>query len=207
MRTEDEREFANWLLQLGDGKLSNMDELNPDTIEIPQDFISEQSLITEIFGDRITMEQVRQNQDRAILCPKNEDTFKINDEILRLMEGDEKEYLSIDSIMSDDPQEQLNFPTEFLNSLSRSGMPVHRLKIKIGATIILLRNFNTKKGLCNGTRFIVIDLKSNLIHAEVLTGPGRGQTISSQGLISFQMTRKFRLSSKGDSFLLECHLL
>ncbi|XP_011883744.1 PREDICTED: ATP-dependent DNA helicase PIF1-like [Vollenhovia emeryi] len=177
MRTEDEREFANWLLQLGDGKLSNMDELNPDTIEIPQDFISEQSLITEICGDRITMEQVRQNQDRAILCPKNEDTFKINDEILRLMEGDEKEYLSIDSIMSDDPQEQLNFPTEFLNSLTRSGMPVHRLKIKIGATIILLRNFNTKKGLCNGTRFIVIDLKSNLIHAEVLTGPARGQTV------------------------------
>ncbi|XP_024875683.1 uncharacterized protein LOC112457046, partial [Temnothorax curvispinosus] len=177
MRTGDEREFANWLLQLGDGKLSNTDELHPDTIEIPHDFISKGSLISEIFGDKITMEQVRDNHDRAILCSKNEDTFKINDEILHLMEGEKKEYLSIDSIMSDDPQEQLNFPTEFLNFVTFSGMPVHQLKIKVGATIILLRNLNTKKELCNGTRFIVTDLKPNLIYAEVLTGPARGQIV------------------------------
>ena len=43
--------------------------------------------------------------------------------------------------------------------------------------VILLRNLNTKKGLCNGTRFIVTDLKSNLIYAEVLTGPSRGQIV------------------------------
>ncbi|XP_071570011.1 uncharacterized protein [Temnothorax nylanderi] len=130
MRTGEEKEFANWLMQLGDGKLSNTDGLHLDTIEIPQNFISKESLIAEIFGDRITMEQIKENPDRTILCPKNEDTFKINDEILCLMEGEEKEYLSIDSIVSDDPQEQLNFPTEFLNSLTPSGMPVHRLKIK-----------------------------------------------------------------------------
>ncbi|KAM0734113.1 ATP-dependent DNA helicase PIF1 [Formica fusca] len=164
-------------MQLGDGKLRNTDGLHPDIIEIPQDFISKESLITEIFGDKITKEQIRENSDRAILCPKNEDTFKINDEILSLMEGEEKEYLSIDSIVSDDPQEQLNFPTEFLNSVTPSGMPVHQLKIKVNATIILLRNLNTKKGLCNGTRFIVTDLKPNLIYAEVLTGSSRGQII------------------------------
>ncbi|XP_011872724.1 PREDICTED: uncharacterized protein LOC105564719, partial [Vollenhovia emeryi] len=131
MRTGEEREFANWLLQVGDGKLSNIDELNQDIIEIPNDFISEQSLITDIFGDQFSIEQVRQNQDRAILCPKNEDTFKINDEILRLMEGEEKEYLSIDSIMSDDPQEELNYPTEFINSLTPTGMPGQTLE-KVG---------------------------------------------------------------------------
>ncbi|KMQ87709.1 atp-dependent dna helicase pif1-like protein [Lasius niger] len=176
MKTADEKEFANWLL-LGDGKLSNTDGLHIDTIEIPQDFITKGSLITKIFGYTITMKQVQDNPDRAILCPKNEDTFKINDEILGLMEGEEKEYLSIDSIVSDDPQEQLNFPTEFLNSMTPSGMPVHRLKIKVSATIILLRNLNTKKGLCNGTRFIVTDLKPNLIYAEVLTGPAQSQII------------------------------
>jgi len=177
MRTADEKEFANWLMQLGDGKLYNTDGLNLDIIEIPQDFITKKSIINEIFGNKITKEQIRENPDRVILCPKNEDTFKINDEILRLMEGEEKKYLSIDSIVSDDPQEQLNFPTEFLNSVTPSGMPVHQLKIKINAIIILLRNLNTKKGLCNGTRFIVIDLKTNLIYAEVLTGPSRGQIV------------------------------
>src|SRR5436190_19812061 len=123
------------------------------------------------------------------------------------MEGEEKEYLSIDSIVSDDLQEQLNFPTEFLNSVTPSGMPIHRLKIKVSATIILLRNLNTKKGLCNGTRFIVTNLKPNLIYAEVLTGPTQGQIVFIPKLISLQMTRKFHSSLNGDSFLFECHLL
>ncbi|KMQ89176.1 atp-dependent dna helicase pif1-like protein, partial [Lasius niger] len=97
MRTADEKEFANWLLQLGDGKLSNTNGLHINTIKIPQDFITKGSLITEIFGDRITTEQIRDNPDQAILCSKN-DTIKINDKIFGLMEGEEKEYLSIDSI-------------------------------------------------------------------------------------------------------------
>ncbi|XP_024871880.1 uncharacterized protein LOC112454615, partial [Temnothorax curvispinosus] len=99
MRTGEEKKFASWLLELGEGKLSNTDGLHPETIEIPQDFISKGSLITEIFGDKINMEQIKVNYDRVILCPKNEDTFKINDEILCLMEGETKEYLSIDSIV------------------------------------------------------------------------------------------------------------
>lgn len=50
------------------------------------------------------------------------------------------------------------------------GMPIHKLNLKIGAVIMLLRNLNIKRGLCNGTRLIVKELKPNLIIAEVLTG-------------------------------------
>ncbi|XP_071581450.1 ATP-dependent DNA helicase PIF1-like [Temnothorax nylanderi] len=177
MRTGEEREFANWLMELGEGNLTNTDGLQQDTTEIPHKFLCKGSLITEIFGEKITMEKIMENPDRAILCPKNEDTFKINDNILGLMEGEEKEYLSIDSIESEEEQEHLNFPTEFLNSVTLSGMPVHRLKLKVSAIIILLRNINSKKGLCNGTRLIVRELKQNLIHAEVMTGPARGEIV------------------------------
>lgn len=55
-------------------------------------------------------------------------------------------------------------------------MPVHRLKLKVGATVILLRNLNTK-GLCNGTRLIVTELKPNLIRGQVLTGLARNQPV------------------------------
>lgn len=77
MRIAVEKEFANWLMQFGDGKLSNTDELHLDTIEILQNFISKDSIISEIF--KITKKQIRDNPDRAILYPKNEDTFKINE--------------------------------------------------------------------------------------------------------------------------------
>lgn len=105
-------------MELGDGKLANSDGLHADIIMLPSEFISGGSLITEIFGDSITPRQVQCNPNRAILCPKNEDTFKINDEVLGRLEGNPMEYLSIDSIDSLDPQEQANFPTEYLNSVT-----------------------------------------------------------------------------------------
>jgi len=42
---------------------------------------------------------------------------------------------------------------------------------------MLLRNLNTKRGLCNGTRLVVKDLKPNLIIAEVLTGSAEKQAV------------------------------
>ena len=80
------------------------------------------------------------------------------------------EFKSIDSIDSEDPEEIANFPTEFLNSLSVSGLPPHELKLKMGAIVILLKNIDSSKGLCNGTRLIVRGLTENLIFATIATG-------------------------------------
>ena len=49
--------------------------------------------------------------------------------------------------------------------------------IKVSATIILLRNINPKKGLCNGTRLIVHDLQRHLIWAEVIASQHRGRYV------------------------------
>ena len=72
-------------------------------------------------------------------------------------------YLSTDSIEDEDSEDRQNYPIEFLNSLTPSGMPVHKMILKIGALVMLLRNLNTKLGLCSGTRLIIKDLKPNLI--------------------------------------------
>jgi ATP-dependent exoDNAse (exonuclease V) alpha subunit len=42
---------------------------------------------------------------------------------------------------------------------------------------MLLRNLNTKRGLCNGTRLLVTDLKPNLILGKVLTRSAVGNLI------------------------------
>jgi hypothetical protein len=115
--------------------------------------------------------------DRAILCPKNEDTFMLNDDVLNRLEGEFKTYYSVDEVDASDEQERLNFPIEFLNTLTPSGMPPHELKLKVGSIIMLLRNLNTKRGLCNGTRLIVTNLQPNLIVGEVLTGRAKSNFV------------------------------
>ncbi|XP_065320848.1 ATP-dependent DNA helicase PIF1-like [Gordionus sp. m RMFG-2023] len=64
----------------------------------------------------------------------------------------------------------MNFPIEFLHSQTPSGMPPHKLTLKVGTIVMLLRNLSPKKGLCNGTRLIIRHLHINFIDAEVLTG-------------------------------------
>ena len=69
---------------------------------------------------------------------------------------------------------------------------------QVGATIILLRNLNPRKGLCNGTRLIVLHLRPHVITAMIITSEHRGQrvmipriTLSSQDTeMPFNMTRR-----------------
>src|SRR5258705_5371204 len=77
-------------------------------------------------------------------------------------------YLSSDSVISDDASVIEDYPIEFLNSLHPSGTAPHKLNLKIGSLIMLLRNLYTKRGMCNGTRVVVSDLKANLIIAKGL---------------------------------------
>lgn len=53
----------------------------------------------------------------------------------------------------------------------------HKLKIKIGAPIILLRNLNAKKGLCSGTRLIIRNFQRNVLDAEIVTGAYSGMRV------------------------------
>lgn len=49
-------------------------------------------------------------------------------------------YKSVDSTMTED--DAVNYPIEFWNSLEPPGMPQHCLNLKVGSSIILLRNLN-----------------------------------------------------------------
>ena len=53
-------------------------------------------------------------------------------------------------------------------------MPPHELQLKTNSIIMLLRNLDIAKGLCNGTWFVVRNLYENVIDAETLTGSNSG---------------------------------
>ena len=83
----------------------------------------------------------------------------MNNEILSLLNGDSKKYLSIGTIVDDENEcLQNSIPIEFLNSITPNSLPSHKLILRIGAIIILLRNLNLEDGLCNEMRLIVRSL-------------------------------------------------
>nr|XP_047141267.1 uncharacterized protein LOC101235929 [Hydra vulgaris] len=182
-----EEEFSQWLLKLGSGTLPVKPE-DPlrGCIEIPEQcFVNDNEFIAEkIFGGTEEADYA----NCAILTPTNIDLLAINEEVLDRLPGDTKIYLSSDSIETDDHNEIYNFPVEFLNSLTPSGMPVHCLKLKIGAVVMLIRNLDLKGGLCNGTRLMVRALHNNYIDNRIFVP--RVQLAPSDSNLPFILKRR-----------------
>lgn len=170
--------FSEWLLKLGNGNLQEQG-LAEDIFEIPPVCVENESIVDAIFPTIITPETISSIADRAILTPKNDDALKINEDVLLRIKTEAKTYYSVDSIQDDQENidEHAVYPIEFLNSITPGGMPPHQLNLKIGAVVILLRNIDPAKALCNGTRLIVKQLMSRLIDCEVLTGSTKGKRV------------------------------
>jgi ATP-dependent DNA helicase PIF1 len=100
--------------------------------------------------------------------------------VLALFPGESKEYLSCDSILKCDNDVGVDcrwITTEFLNDIKCSGLPNHKLNLKIGVVIMLMRNINVSSGLCNGTRLIVNYMGTNVIGAQIVTGTNIGDVV------------------------------
>lgn len=112
--------------------------------------------------------------ERAILAAKNVDVIDINIRIQNMLETESFSFKSIDTVVEEN--EGVNFPTEFLNSLDLPGLPPHKLILKIGSPIILLRNLCAPK-LCNGTRLVVKKIFGTIIEATIINGKFKGESV------------------------------
>lgn len=205
MRVEkEEKEFAKWILEVGNGEAKTIptdqeDCLESSIIEIEETLMVAkggnpfEEIVKSTFPDLGNSFQDRSYlRVRAILTPRNETVDEINDFILSKVKGEMKEYLSADTIdqsdrvVEGDTKDQkrqdvegvnLLYTTEYLNALKVSGIPNHRLCLKKGVPIILMRNLNQKEGLCNGTRMVVTRLGEKVIEAEILMGTNVGKQI------------------------------
>ena len=104
----------------------------------------------------------------------------VNDFILSQFLGKEKEYLSSDSYCKTDGDvgiEAYWITAKFLNQINCSVLPNHKLVLKKGVPIMLLRNIDQSSGLCNGTRLIAQELGNNVIGAIVVTGNHIGDKV------------------------------
>ncbi|KAJ8736701.1 hypothetical protein PYW08_007357 [Mythimna loreyi] len=170
------QQFSNLLLKIGEGSYPNDEGKVALNDELCCTVSSLQELIFAVYGDlsSVTHQHNTWLCKRSILTPRNDQASVINNEILSHIQGESREYISINRMM--DQEESTNYPIEFLNSLNVSGLPSHIIKLKIGVPIILLRNLSPPK-LCNGTRLKVVNLQPNVIEAEILTGCGAGESV------------------------------
>nr|XP_043612137.1 uncharacterized protein LOC122583822 [Erigeron canadensis]XP_043612138.1 uncharacterized protein LOC122583822 [Erigeron canadensis] len=158
LKEEDEKSdtFSSWLLDVGNGKIGEPDQLDPHNtswIKIPDEYcigddddngISE--LIKFIYDEK-TLQQptAQQLQQKVILCPKNATADLINLKVLSMVKGSSITYVSSDEATpfgNDGGETEMLYPVEYLNTLNFPGLPPHQLELKIGAPIMLLRNLN-----------------------------------------------------------------
>jgi hypothetical protein len=157
---EEQREFAKWVLNVGNGSLlaiAGEEGVDPNWIKIPshmrlsEEDCSLRGLIRTIYpnhqchsGDAMYLMQ------RNILAPKNTDVDEVNNAILESLSEESHTYLSANSltptkegasVVARVSMDSL-YPVEFLNTLQFSGIANHELEFKVGVPILLLRNLN-----------------------------------------------------------------
>ncbi|KAH7666932.1 DNA helicase protein [Dioscorea alata] len=186
------REFAEWLLQIGDGTIASIERNHNDLdegdwIEIPQYLLVEnlgnpiQSIIEAIYPQfQLNYAKTEYLRQRAIVTPYNETVDILNETISNEIEADEQKYLSSDYISKASTSADANAPlytTEFLNTLKFAGIPNHELTLKIGCVIMLIRNISQTNGLCNGTRLIITQMHHNILEAVIISGSNIGDKV------------------------------
>ncbi|KAJ8886368.1 hypothetical protein PR048_012579 [Dryococelus australis] len=149
---QGQEEFQQFLLHIGEGTCPPIPGLPEGYVELPEFLVI---------------------STRTILCPRNEDVDEMYAIMVERIGGDCRTFLSHDHL-DDSTEDSLNVPTEFLNSLTVSSLPHHYLTLAVGSSTMLIRNLDTKHGLCNGTRLIYIDLNDYVIGAKIITGSYKG---------------------------------
>jgi hypothetical protein len=172
----DVSNFSDLLLQIGDGRFPQ--NLNGEvrlTDELCNVVQSADELINSVYPDILNnYKNLSWLTERAILAAKNDDVGSMNAKILSMLPGEPFVYESIDTNVED--ADAVHFTVEVMNTLNPPGMPPHRLHLKVGTPIMLLRNMDPPK-LCNGTRLCVKSLMQYTIEAVILTGKGAGETV------------------------------
>ncbi|WZZ24155.1 hypothetical protein YC2023_007556 [Brassica napus] len=159
---QDEKEFSDWLLKVGEGRPESeqgdeddgyhdqMVNIDPTLLkEIKEESLKQ--VVDAAYGDTNQIEASQSSYtDKVILTPRNDTVDEINAYTISKTTGESKDYYSYDSFEVSETQSNQNdtlYAIEYLNSMEFPGLPSHKLTLKVGSPIMLLRNINQTKGL------------------------------------------------------------
>ncbi|KAG3197353.1 hypothetical protein PC128_g6899 [Phytophthora cactorum] len=172
-------EFSEFFLQVGKGRHEINPALGPDDIKIPKNMLIENPveelsnddedeelrpgviprglarMVDEMYAD-INNPEIANDEyfaNRTILTTTNAVVQRITEAVAQRLEG------------------------EVLHTVNINGIPPHKLTLKKGAPIMMMRNLNPDLGLCNRTHLPIVELKPHVIHATIMTGERQGQHV------------------------------
>ena len=190
-------EFTEWLLRIGDG-LEQHDLLENITlpnrwpamlpnphhydVQLPLAGTGTEDAFTElrdwVFPGLFDVSQPDEDRlalaadqqwivQRAILAPRNDAVDDLNHNCCIAFPGDEHILRSADFAT---PGDGYPVDTEFLNTLHVPNLPAHELTLKPRMPLILLRNIDPPRGLCNGTRLSLLEIHDHFLYCRIITG-------------------------------------
>ena len=128
--------------------------------------------------------------------------FRVNDHCLERF----KKNTAVSTVYSKDEnyQEEYNklFTEDTLNKYNPGSLPRHALPLKVGCSLMLLRNCNLAQGLANGTRLRLLEISKSkqVIRVEVLTGPRANPNYTLEQR-SFNLYRRFACTLSNDKHM------
>ncbi|CAN1164951.1 ATP-dependent DNA helicase PIF1 [Linum perenne] len=184
-------QFSDWVLAIGNGTLpaeTFLPSIAADWITVPRKFLIQskhnaiEQLITRVYPSfQQSYQSLEYIKARAIVTPTNAVVSEINNLLLDQIPGSSKKYFSADSLSTTNSNTatlQLEYPLEFLNSLSFNGVPEHILDLKPYVTVMLLRNINPAAGMCNGTRILLTHLGDYVLRGLIVGGNLEGTIVA-----------------------------
>ena len=168
----DAQEFAKFVRNVGRG-IPNSDE--PEGYcRLPESVCTKESLTEKIFGSLMRNRDYSKINETAILAALNKTVEDINDEVLDMLEENERIFFAQDTT---DTEHEATVMPDMLNSLRSAGLPPYKMRLKVNAVVMLLRNLNVAEGLCNGTRLQILEIGDRILKVMILTGDKRGDTV------------------------------
>ncbi|POS82255.1 hypothetical protein EPUL_005864, partial [Erysiphe pulchra] len=150
-----------------------------------------------LYGTMYIPEWIRTTNDRnrAILSSRNDDFNRFNNNMAQLRSVSS---YAMCVVQNDESDHLSDYPSEYLQSLSGSGLPFGKFSLQVGMPIMLLRNYYARRGLSNGTRLIITRLFNHCIKGRIIS-PDRlfdgiehiisRMTITSSEDLPFTLTR------------------
>ena len=175
----DAAQFAQEVLDIGNGITTFLPE-GDDKGRAPwgHGFIeanSQLGLVKTLYPDLgHTVPDAEYLGQRAILAIANMDVGVINSLCINRLRGPVVQKWSSDRAA--DPEMVEEFPPECFHHYDEASLPPHRLGLKVGMPIMLLRNIRPPV-MCNGTRARITRIVENVLEAEIIAGKSRGTSI------------------------------